>query len=68
MWRTVKAPGSPDRGLIAKRFVMNFLDALDGKAPLLIEPQSVVASLAAIDAIYENASEEMPQYYKEWIA
>ena len=68
LWRTVKAPGSPDRGLIAKRFVMNFLDALHGKAPLLIEPQSVVASLAAIDAIYENASEEMPQYYKEWIA
>jgi predicted dehydrogenase len=67
-WRSVSAPGNPDRGAIAKRFVTNFLDAIDGKAPLLIEAQSVVPSLAAIDAIYENATEEMPKYYKEWVA
>ena len=67
-WRRVAAPGSPDRGVLAKRFVTNFLQAIDGKAPLLIEAQSVVPSLAAIDNIYEAAVEEMPKYYKEWVA
>lgn len=67
-WRTVPAPGSSDRNDIATRFVTNFLDAVHGKAPLLIEAQSVVPALAAIDAIYENATEEMPRYYKEWVA
>jgi len=67
-WRRVSAPGSPDRKVIAKRFVTNFIDTVAGRARLLIEARSVVPALAAIDAIYENATTEMPRYYREWSA
>lgn len=67
-WSRIAAPGSTSRVDHARRFVGNFLAAIEGKEKLLIEAESVVPALAAIDAIYENAVEQMPRYYKEWVA
>lgn len=67
-WSRITAPGSTSRFDHAQRFVANFLAAIEGKEKLLIEAESVVPALAAIDAIYENAVEQMPRYYKEWVA
>ena len=46
----------------------NFAAAVEGRETLLIDPSSVVAPLAAVDAIYEAATSPMPSYYREWAA
>jgi predicted dehydrogenase len=67
-WRRIAAPGSTSRIEHARAFIANFLAAVEGREKLTIEAASVVPALAAIDAIYENASEDMPRYYREWVA
>ena len=66
--RRVNVGGSPDWNWIAGRIVGNFLDAIEGRADLLIDAASVLPALDVIDQIYAVATDPMPACYREWVA
>jgi predicted dehydrogenase len=65
-WRTVSANDPADRVVIARRLITNFLDATEGKAALLIDAASAVRPLIVIDALYRQATDIVPDCYREW--
>jgi hypothetical protein len=44
----------------------NFAAAVEGREALLVDPESVVRPLKAVDSIYEAADSPLPSYYREW--
>jgi predicted dehydrogenase len=65
-WRSRRGPGPAGWTDFADILLRNFAAAVEGREALLIDPESVVAPLAAVDAIYETASSPLPSYYREW--
>jgi len=65
-WRTVSAGDPADRVEVARRLIGNFLAAVDGGGPLLIEAASAVRPLVVIDELYRRAVDVMPDCYAEW--
>jgi hypothetical protein len=62
----VSANDPADRVVIARRLITNFLDATEGKAALLIDAASAVRPLIVIDALYRQATDIVPDCYREW--
>ncbi len=50
----------------AEILLRNFAAAVEGREALLVDAASVVAPLAAVDAIYAAADSPLPSYYREW--
>ncbi len=67
-WRTVSANDPADRVVVARRIIGNFLEAVEGKAALLIDAASAVRPLVVIDALYAQATDLIPACYREWVA
>lgn len=67
-WRTVTCSGPADWPSIATALMANFKSAVAGGEALAVTGASVVAPLAAIDALYAMASDPQPACYKEWVA
>lgn len=67
-WRTRHSPAQAGWTDFAERLLTNFAAAVEGREPVFIEAQSLVAPLAAIDAIYAAAASPLPGYYQEWVA
>ena len=67
-WRARRGPGKAGWTDFAERLLANFAAAVEGREALFIDPESLVAPLAAIDAIYAAAATPLPRYYREWVA
>jgi predicted dehydrogenase len=67
-WRARRGPGKAEWTDFATRLLGNFAAAVEGREKPFIEPESLVAPLAAIDAIYAAAESPLPRYYGEWAA
>ncbi len=65
-WQSRRGPGSAGWTDFAEILLRNFAAAVEGREALLVDAASVVAPLAAVDAIYEAASSPLPSYYREW--
>lgn len=66
-WRARRGSGKAGWTDFAERLLANFAAAVEGREAPFIEPESLVAPLAAIDAIYAAAKTPLPRYYGEWI-
>ena len=67
-WQTRYLAGSGDWIDYGRELMANFRAASAGQAALLITPESVVAPLSVIDAIYDAAVDPFPLCYREWVA
>ena len=67
-WQSRRGPGPAGWTDFAEILLRNFAAAVEGREALLVDPDSVVEPLAAVDAIYEAAGNPMPSYYREWAA
>jgi predicted dehydrogenase len=65
-WRSRRGEGKAGWTDLAARLLANFAAAVEGRESLIIGPESLVAPLAAIDAIYAAATSPLPGYYREW--
>lgn len=65
-WQARRGEGPAGWTDFADILLRNFAATIEGREALLIEPESVVAPLAAVDAIYETAGSPLPSYYREW--
>jgi predicted dehydrogenase len=65
-WQSRRGPGPAGWTDFADILLRNFAAAVEGREALMIEPESVIAPLAAVDAIYEAAGSPLPSYYREW--
>jgi len=67
-WQSRRGAGPAGWTDFAETLLRNFAAAVEGREALLVDAASVVAPLAAVDAIYEAASSPLPSYYREWTA
>ncbi len=67
-WRARRGAGKAGWTDFAERLLANFAAAVEGRERLAVEAESLVAPLAAIDAIYAAAENPLPRYYGEWAA
>lgn len=67
-WQSRRGPGPSGWTDFAEMLLTNFVAAVEGREALLVDAESVVAPLAAVDAIYEAAVSPLPSYYREWTA
>jgi len=65
-WQSRRGPGPAGWTDFAETLLRNFAAAIEGREPLLVDAESVVRPLQAVDAIYEAAVSPLPGYYKEW--
>jgi predicted dehydrogenase len=65
-WQPRRGPGPAGWTDFAGILLTNFAAAVEGREALLVEPESVVRPLQAVDAIYEAAGSPLPSYYREW--
>lgn len=65
-WQTKRGTGPAGWTDFSEMLLRNFAAAVEGREALLVDPESVVAPLAAVDAIYEAATSPLPSYYREW--
>lgn len=65
-WQSRRGPGPAGWTDFAEILLSNFAAAVEGREALLVDAASVVAPLAAVDAIYEAAVSPLPSYYREW--
>lgn len=67
-WRALKGEGPAGWTDFAQRIVQNFLAAIEGSEPLIIDPASLLLGLEVIDDIYASAQTSLPACYAEWAA
>lgn len=67
-WRSRYLDGNGSWLDYGRELMTNFQAASAGQAPLLITPESVVAPLSVIDAVYDAAADPLPLCYREWVA
>lgn len=65
-WQSRRGPGPAGWTDFAGILLRNFAAAVEGRETLLVDPESVIRPLAAVDAIYEVADSPLPSYYREW--
>jgi predicted dehydrogenase len=65
-WQSRRGPGPSGWTDFAEILLRNFAAAVEGRETLLVDAASVVAPLAAVDAIYAAADSPLPSYYREW--
>ena len=65
-WQWKRGPGPAGWTDFAEILLRNFAAAVEGREALLVDAASVVAPLAAVDAIYAAADSPLPSYYREW--
>lgn len=65
-WKARRGPGPAGWTDFAGILLRNFAAAVEGREALLVDPESVVRPLQAVDAIYEAAASPLPSYYREW--
>jgi predicted dehydrogenase len=65
-WQSRRGPGPSGWTDFAEILLRNFAAAVEGREALLVDAESVVAPLQAVDAIYEAADSPLPSYYREW--
>lgn len=65
---TIKDAGNWTWEAIARAMVANFVAAAAGEASLIVDAESVLRPMEAIDEIYEKAEDPLPACYREWVA
>lgn len=65
-WQSRRGRGRAGWTDFAEILLRNFAAAVEGRDALLVDPESVVRPLAAVDAIYGAAGSPLPSYYREW--
>lgn len=66
-WRTMRARGSTDAVAGSGRLIENMLAAAAGAEPLLIDAETTLPALAAVDDLYARAHEGVSACYRDFL-